>query len=112
MTTEARVLYSGKLAGKLIKTDNGYTFTYDKIYLANENAMPVSQTLPLSPYPYHSKVLFSFFDGLIPEGWLLNLARQHWNIKGTDRFELLITLCRDTIGAVTIEAFEEEVKNA
>lgn len=104
-------MYSGKLAGYLEKTDNGYSFHYDPDYLKSENPKPVSQTLPLSEYPYTSRVLFSFFDGLIPEGWLLNIASKHWKIKGTDRFELLTALCRDTIGAVTVQPLLEEPEN-
>lgn len=111
MTNKAKVLYSNQLAGHLEKTDNGYSFTYDEDYLKMEHAKPVSQTLPLSPYTQNSRILFSFFDGLIPEGWLLNIASNHWKINRTDRFQLLITLCRDTIGAVTVEPIEEEMTN-
>lgn len=111
MTNKAKVLYSNQLAGYLEKTDNGYSFTYDEDYLKMENAKPVSQTLPLSPFAQTSRTLFPFFDGLIPEGWLLNIASNHWKINRTDRFELLIALCRDTIGAVTVEPIEEEASN-
>jgi serine/threonine-protein kinase HipA len=108
MINKAKVFYSEQLAGYLEKNDNGYSYVYDMAYLKNEHSKPISQTLPLSEYPYNSRILFSFFDGLIPEGWLLNLGRTHWKIKGSDRFELLITLCRDTIGAVTVLPVEEE----
>jgi serine/threonine-protein kinase HipA len=108
MTNKAQILYNNELAGALEKTDNGYSFIYDTDYLKGKNPKPVSQTLPLSQFAYTSRILFSFFDGLIPEGWLLNIASKHWKIKGTDRFELLITLCRDTIGAVTVLPVEEE----
>ena len=111
MTSKAQVLYNDEIAGALEKNDNGYSFWYDLAYLNGENPKPVSQTLPLSPYIYTSRILFPFFDGLIPEGWLLNIASTHWKIKGTDRFGLLITLCRDTIGAVTILPIEEEAEN-
>lgn len=111
MTTKAKVMYSDELAGYLEKTDTGYRFTYDTGYLKSEKPKPISQTLPLAMHPYNSSILFPFFDGLIPEGWLLNIASKHWKIKGTDRFELLITLCRDTIGAVTVVPVEEEVEN-
>lgn len=111
MNNKAEVLYNGKLAGRLEKNDNGYSFRYDVDYLKAENPKPVSQTLPLSEYPYQSRILFPFFDGLIPEGWLLNIASKHWKIKGTDRFELLITLCRDTIGAVTVQPVEQEAEH-
>ena len=112
MTNRAKVFYSNKLAGYLEKTENGYSFTYDQDYLKSDQPRPVSQTLPLSPYIQTSSILFPFFDGLIPEGWLLNIASNHWKIDRRDRFELLITLCRDTIGAVTVEPIEEEASNA
>ncbi|QNN43169.1 HipA N-terminal domain-containing protein [Pedobacter roseus] len=108
MANKARVFYGERLAGYLERNDQGYSYAYDKTYLKSSDSKPISQTLPLSKYPYNSRVLFSFFDGLIPEGWLLNFATKHWKIKGTDRFELLITLCRDTIGAVTVLPVEEE----
>lgn len=111
MTTKAKVLYRDQLAGFLEKTDIGYSFSYDPDYLNGENPKPISQTLPISHYPHISRVLFSFFDGLIPEGWLLNIASNRWKLKRTDRFELLVTLCRDTIGAVTVVPVEEEVAN-
>lgn len=110
MGQRAKVMYGDQLAGYLEKYDEGYRFTYNHEYLGSNDPRPVSLTLPLSKYPYTSRILFSFFDGLIPEGWLLNIAREEWHLKGTDRFELLITLCRDTIGAVTIFP-EEEVEN-
>jgi serine/threonine-protein kinase HipA len=108
MINKAKIFYSEQLAGYLEKNDNGYSFIYDKAYLKSVRPKPVSLTLPLSEYPYNSRALFSFFDGLIPEGWLLNIARTHWKIRGADRFELLISLCRDTIGAVTVLPMEEE----
>jgi len=111
MTNKAKILYSNQLAGYLQKTDNGYSFVYDQDYLKSENPKPVSQTLPLTTSAYNSRILFPFFDGLIPEGWLLNIASNHWKIKRTNRFELLITLCRDTIGAVTVEPIEEAAAN-
>ena len=35
---------------------------------------------------------FPFFDGLIPEGWLLDTGERHWKLNSRDRFELLINL--------------------
>jgi len=102
MSKRGIVYYQDLIAGIIAETDEGYTFTYDAEYLDNKNAKPVSLIIPLSKKTYSSKVLFAFFDGLIPEGWLLNIATRHWKVKSTDRFELLLLTCRDTIGAVTI----------
>ena len=61
-------------AGTLQETDEGYVFQYDAQYLSDPNAPAVSLTLPRQEAPFLSKTLFAFFDGLIPEGWLLNLV--------------------------------------
>ncbi|MFI5137172.1 MAG: HipA N-terminal domain-containing protein [Sphingobacteriales bacterium] len=102
MIRRGLVYYRDMLSGFISETDDGYEFAYDLDYLDNKAAKPVSLTLPLSNHKYAGKVLFSFFDGLIPEGWLLNLAIDHWKVKRNDRFELLLLTCRDTIGAVTV----------
>ena len=89
-------------AGTLSETDEGYSFVYDSTYLANDSASAVSLTLPLSADVYTSKTLFPFFDGLIPEGWLLRVVSRNWKIDPNDRFGLLLVACKDGIGAVTI----------
>ncbi len=102
MSRKGLVYFQDALAGVLAETDDGYEFTYQAEYLEHKDAKPVSLTLPLSTRKYESKVLFAFFDGLIPEGWLLDLATTHWKVKSNDRFELLLLTCRDAIGAVTV----------
>lgn len=99
---QAQVYYNNELAGILRETDDGYVFQYNNEYLISETSKPVSLTLPLQRNAFTSKVLFPFFDGLIPEGWLLNIAIDNWKIKPYDRFGLLITLCKDCIGCVSI----------
>jgi serine/threonine-protein kinase HipA len=103
MAKTAKVLYDGVLAARLSETDEGYVFQYDEKYLEQPESKLISLTLPKRKESYTSKVLFPFFDGLIPEGWLLDIAVDHWKVKANDRFELLLTTCRDTIGAVTVE---------
>ncbi len=92
------------LAGYLSETDTGYQFAYDKEYLQAAGAEPVSLTLPLKATSYDSKVMFPFFDGLIPEGWLLDVAEQNWKLDRRDRMGLLLACCKDCIGAVSIVA--------
>lgn len=104
----AQVFYKEKLAGIITENDNGYIFQYETAYLKDKHAKPVSLTLPLQNEPYESKVLFPFFDGLIPEGWLLNIAVNNWKINQRDRFGLLLTLCKDCIGCVSVIPKEDE----
>lgn len=81
---------------------------YDKAYAAHPYARPVSLTLPVREAPYTSKVLFPFFDGLIPEGWLLNIAEKNWKLSPRDRMGLLLACCKDCIGSVSVDELKEE----
>jgi serine/threonine-protein kinase HipA len=69
--------------------------------------VPVSLTLPIQNESFTSRTLFSFFDGLIPEGWLLNVVTRNWKISENDRFAVLLVACKDPIGNVSIK--EERV---
>lgn len=99
----AKVYMNNELAGFIMETDNGYTFLYEPNYLNRPGVKPVSLTLPLQHEPHISKTMFPFFDGLIPEGWLLEIAERNWKLNVRDRMGLLLACCKDCIGAVSIE---------
>ena len=103
----AYVYVRNVFAGILSETDSGYRFVYDEDYLRSGNASAVSLTLPLRDEPYDSGTLFPFFDGLIPEGWLLDIAEETWKLDPRDRFGLLLACCRDCIGAVSVREVKE-----
>lgn len=109
---QAEVFLNNVLAGILTEDDMGYEFRYDSDYLKSDDAIGVSLTLPLTDKPYRDKVLFPFFDGLIPEGWLLDIAEQSWKISARDRFSLLLACCKDCIGNISVIPLEgKEVEN-
>ncbi|MFN8276692.1 MAG: HipA N-terminal domain-containing protein [Chitinophagales bacterium] len=100
---KAVVLIHGQVAGHLVENDEGFAFSYTPEYLQSDHPEPVSLSLPLTAQPYTSKVMFPFFDGLIPEGWLLEIAKKNWKLKERDRMGLLLACCQDCIGAVSIQ---------
>ena len=109
---QAEIYYKSILAGILTEGDEGYEFYYLPEYLALEYAKPVSLTMPLQEKIYKSSVLFPFFDGLIPEGWLLDVALRNTDISILDRMSLLLLCCNDCIGAVSVKPVnEEEINN-
>ena len=67
---KAEIYLYNRFAGILIEDENGYSFEYDKEYLANTPER-LSVNLPLQTEKFHDKTLFPFFFFLIPEGWLL-----------------------------------------
>lgn len=105
---KAAIKVGDRLAGWLIQDDQGYHFVYEQAYAAQPDARPVSLTLPIREAPYSSNVLFPFFDGLIPEGWLLHIAEKNWKLHPRDRMGLLLACCKDCIGNVSVEAIKEE----
>ena len=64
---KAEIYLYDRLAGLLVEDENGYTFQYNEGYLA-ANPKRLSVTFPLQSEKFHDRVLFPFFDGLIPEG--------------------------------------------
>ena len=105
---KAVVKINGTMAGWLVRDEHGYHFVYDKGYISQQNVRPVSLTLPVQEAAFTSKVLFPFFDGLIPEGWLLDIAERNWKINSRDRMGLLLACCKDCIGAVSVEEIKED----
>ena len=103
---KAEIKYNDQTAGILSQDENGFHFIYEKSYLNSSNPVPVSLTLPLQENAFDSNVLFPFFDGLIPEGWLLDIAEANWKLDPRDRMGLLLACCKDCIGAVSVFPLE------
>ena len=91
-----------KFAGTIWEDETGYSFQYIKSYLKDPKYGSVSKTLPLREEVFQDKNMIPFFDGLIPEGWLLKIAIDNWKLNPGDRMSLLLTLCKDCIGDVSI----------
>lgn len=103
-----RVYYKDHLAGVITETNEGeYVFQYNEQYVKDYPKDFITFTMPVSNSPYTEKRLFPFFEGLIPEGWLLNIASENWKINRNDRMGLLLACCRNCIGAVSIEPITE-----
>ena len=90
---KGKVYIQGIPAGIITETDEGYAFKYDEDYLLRGSVPAASLTLPLREEEYRSNVLFPFFDGLIPEGWLLAVTQKTWKLDRKDRFGALLAVC-------------------
>ena len=106
---KAKILYKDLFAGILTETDNGeYIFEYNEDYIKNFPKQFITFSMPVSEEKYIENKLFPFFDGLIPEGWLLDIAIKNWKINANDRMGLLLSCCRSCIGAVSVEPINEQ----
>lgn len=107
MRREGNVFFRGVKAGTVWQDEEGYGFIYDADYYRTAKE-PVSFTLPLRETAFLSKTMLPFFDGLIPEGWLLDITVKNWKLDPKDRMQLLLTVCRDCLGAVSIESINQQ----
>ena len=103
------VYYKDSLAGTIMETDEGdIVFQYDPHYVNEHPSEFITFTMPVTDSPYIEKRLFPFFEGLIPEGWLLDIASKNWKINKNDRIGLLLACCQNCIGAVSVVPIPEE----
>ena|SRR3990167_5289158 len=100
---KARVLVNGIFAGILEMADNGkYRFIYEKNY----QGPPVSLTMPIKNNVYDYDVFPPFFEGLLPEGEMLEALLRKYKIDKKDYFGQLLRVGQDVVGTVTIEGLQ------
>jgi serine/threonine-protein kinase HipA len=105
----AEIFYKDALAGILTETDEGqYIYQYNEEYTIQYPNQFITFSMPVSKFPYTENRLFPFFEGLIPEGWLLDIASKSWKINPNDRMGLLLACCQNCIGAVSVKAIPDE----
>lgn len=105
---QGKVFYKTHFAGIITETNDGeYVFQYDGQYVKDHPTAFITFTMPVTSSPYVENRLFPFFEGLIPEGWLLDIAAENWKINKNDRMGLLLACCRNCIGAVSVEPIAE-----
>jgi len=103
VSRSGKVYCRGVLAGRIQQMPDGYRFTYDPQYLASAATKPISLVLPKQRKPVLSKVLFSFFYGLLAEGILKETQCRKLKLDENDHFgRLLKTANSDTIGDITV----------
>ncbi|KTD45511.1 HipA protein [Legionella rubrilucens] len=76
---------------------------YQFTYLNDYQGAPVSLTMPLTKRRYDFDVFPPFFEGLLPEGIMLEALLRKYKIDKNDYFSQLLIVGQDVVGAVTIE---------
>lgn len=98
----ANILVKGIKAGELEElADKKYRFSY----LSNYEGEPVSLTMPVTEIKkvYEFDQFPSFFEGLLPEGVMLEALLRKYKLDKDDCFGQLLLVGQDVVGAVTIE---------
>lgn len=106
----ADVFIGGRLAGRLLQLDDGgFEYAYERAYLTDDSAPPVSLTLPKREEPYRSLSLFPAFFQLLPEGYNKRVLCQIRRIDPDDELSILIRVAGyDTVGVITVKPAGDE----
>src|SRR5262249_44123673 len=96
------VFLNARLVGRLRRRAGGaIDFTYDPSWLAWQNTMPISLSLPLRENRYVGEPVIAVFDNLLPDSdGLRRRIAESVRADGTDAFSLLTALGHDCVGAV------------
>lgn len=76
-------------------------FQYRHDWLAQRNAVALSQSLPQRPEPFDDHQCRAFFAGLLPEGNLRRLIAQRCQVSSQNDFALLGAIGGECAGAIT-----------
>lgn len=97
------VFFGNEKAGTLESTENrGVVFVYDKNYLLNKNAVPLSASLPLQSDEFSQKQCIPFFSGLLPEEDSRKKIADYLHISETSTLKLLEALGGECAGLISI----------
>ena len=96
----ARIYVKGEPAGVLKELGSGrFVFQYSEPYAGP----PVSLTMPVAQREFLFDGFPPFFEGLLPEGDMLEGLLRQRKIDRNDLFAQLLAVGGETVGAVTIE---------
>lgn len=96
------VFLNAQLVGQLRRQASGaIEFQYDKDWLAWENVLPVSLSLPLREDRYIGDPVFAVFDNLLPDSdRIRRRIAERVHAEGHDAYSLLAKIGRDCVGAL------------
>jgi serine/threonine-protein kinase HipA len=96
------VYLNGKLVGQLSREGSGaIDFRYAQEWLDWENAISVSQSLPLREDRYVGEPVVAVFDNLLPDNQdIRRRVAERSQADGTDAYSLLSAIGRDCVGAL------------
>lgn len=108
----ARVLnvwWDGRIVGQFTQDRHGdIGFAYTEAWLEDENALPLSASLPKRPERFSRRECRPFFGGLLPEESQRLVAAQALGVSPANDFALLDRLGGDVAGALQLLPEDQE----
>ncbi len=103
MSEELTVYLQSKRVGRLwLEEGRRFAFQYDKEWLADTGAVPLSIALPLQPEAYRDDTARPFFANLLPESELRRVIARRLGLSEGNDFALLEAIGGECAGAVSL----------
>jgi serine/threonine-protein kinase HipA len=106
---KAKIFSDGSLVGYLIEQKKNHQ--YEFVYLEGYCGPPVSLTMPVTERVYSFDRFPPFFDGLLPEGFMLDALLQKTKLDKDDHFEQLLRVGGELVGNITVERDNESMSD-
>jgi len=103
---KAKVFMHDELAGWLSESTDRAIYKFE--YLKEYKGMPISLTMPVKDQSFVYRQFPSFFDGVLPEGIMLEGLLRQLKIDRDDYFSQLLAVGEDLVGAVTVKPTSNE----
>ncbi len=96
------VYMNRRKVGQFFRESSGsFAFAYDREWLAWENTMPVSRSLPLRPERHVGPSVMAVFDNLLPDhDDMRRRVAERVGAHGLDAHSMLARIGRDCVGAL------------
>ena len=104
-TKRLNIWMNGIPVGYWDATRQGERLGYFDDWLADEQGRPLSLSLPFLPgnAPYQGQIVADYFDNLLPDNDdIRRRLAMRYQADGTDAFQLLAKLGRDSVGAIQL----------
>ncbi|MEM0992092.1 MAG: HipA N-terminal domain-containing protein [Bacteroidota bacterium] len=103
---KAEIFVHGQLAGYLSELETNHSYRFE--YLEQYDGAVVSLTMPVEQKVFEYHRFPPFFEGLLPEGIMLEGLLRQLKIDANDYFAQLMATGGDLVGAVTAKAINNE----
>jgi len=103
---KANVYMHGIPAGTLAEIAKGKAWEF--AYLKTYSGPPISLTMPVEDRIFSFREFPPFFEGLLPEGIMLEGMLRQLKIDRKDYFSQLLATGEDLVGAVTVKPCVDE----
>ena len=85
-------------------------FSYSKDYISMHGSKAISVSLPFTDEPFSPDQTKTFFDGLLPEGFMRKTIAESMHFDESDYLSILYNLGKECLGAIRMNLHSHAVQ--